>query len=260
VPRARASYRAGTLDRVNIDPQIAAVRASQGAHPIERQMLSEAFVGLPAPTSSPGVNATKQLELAGGEIVFHKPFSGVHVANAIAVGQTDETPPLHKAAAWRLAVALGPPWDEIVVPCVLREYAGEDGSLSLRAIGWPRDMAPTLNPTWCFPAAFFDSLIAQQDRHDGNWRWDGERLTLIDHGYTFALPRAIRNYSDFVAARHRHGAAALLMEEREALARLLSDSDVLGVARFLVPDRAQALADRARLMLQRGEILRPGEF
>jgi len=97
-------------------------------------MLSEAFAGPPAPTTSPGVNATKQLELAGGEIVFHKPFSGVHVANAIAYGQTDETPPLHEAASWRLAVALGAPWDEIVAPCVLREYAGEDGSLSLRLL------------------------------------------------------------------------------------------------------------------------------
>jgi hypothetical protein len=112
-------------------------------------MLNEAFVGAPAPTTSPGVNATKQLEFEGGAIAFHKPFSGVHVANAIAYGQTDETPPLHEAASWRLAVALGPPWDEIVVPCVLREYAGQDGSLSLRAIGWPRDTAPTLNPTWC---------------------------------------------------------------------------------------------------------------
>jgi hypothetical protein len=245
---------------VKIDAQIAAIRASQGARAIEQQMLGEAFAGPPAPTTSPGVNATKQLELASGAIVFHKPFSGVHVANAIAYGQTDETPLLHEAASWRLAVALGPPWDEIVVPCVLREYAGEDGSLSLHAVGWPRDMAPTLNPTWCVPAAFFDSLIAQQDRHDGNWRWDGNRLTLIDHGYTFALPRAILNYSDFVMARHRHAAASLLTEERDTLTRLLSDSDLLGMERFLLPDRAQALADRARLMLQRGEILRPGEF
>jgi hypothetical protein len=245
---------------VKIDAQIAAIRASQGARAIEQQMLGEAFAGPPAPTTSPGVNATKQLELASGAIVFHKPFSGVHVANAIAYGQTDETPPLHEAASWRLAVALGPPWDEIVVPCVLREYAGEDGSLSLHAVGWPRDMAPTLNPTWCVPAAFFDSLIAQQDRHDGNWRWDGNRLTLIDHGYTFALPRAILNYSDFVMARHRHAAASLLTEEHDTLTRLLSDSDLLGMERFLLPDRAQALADRARLMLQRGEILRPGEF
>lgn len=157
-------------------------------------------------------------------------------------------------------MALGPPWDEIVVPCVLREYAGEDGSLSLRAAGWPRDTAPTLNPTWCLPAAFFDSLIAQQDRHDGNWRWDGNRLTLIDHGYTFALPRAILNYSDFVAARHGRGAASLLTEECDALTRVLSNANLLGMARSLEPARAQALADRARRMLNRGEILRPGEF
>lgn len=103
-------------------------------------------------------------------------------------------------------------------------------------------------------------MIAQQDRHDGNWRWDGERLKLIDHGYTFALPGAILNYSDFVVTRHGHGAAGLLTEEREALTCLLSDSDLLGMARFLLSDRAQALADRARLMLERGEILCPGEF
>jgi hypothetical protein len=179
---------------VNIASQIAAVKASQGARAIEQRMLGEAFCGPPAPTSSPGTNTTMQLELAGGEIVFHKPFSGVDIANAIAFGQTNETPPLHEAVAWQLAAVLGPPWQELVAPCVLRDHAGEDGSLSLRASGWPRDAAPTLNPTWCLPAAFFDSLIAQQDRHDGNWRWDGERLTLIDHGYTFALPGAVLNY------------------------------------------------------------------
>jgi hypothetical protein len=245
---------------VNIDSQVAAVKAVQGALPVEQRLLGEAFFGSPAPTSSPGINTTKRLALVGGDVVFHKPFSGVQVANAIAFGQTDETPPLHEVASWRLAVALGPLWEEIIAPCVLREYAGEDGSLSLRASGWPRDTAPTLNPTWCLPAAFFDSLIAQQDRHDGNWRWDGERLKLIDHGYTFALPGAILNYSDFVVARHGHGAAGLLTEERDALTDLISGSDLLGMAKFLLSDRAQALADRARLMLERDEILRPGEF
>jgi hypothetical protein len=245
---------------VNIDSQIAAVKTSQGAFAIEQRMLAEAFSGPPAPTSSPGMNRTRQLELAGGEIVFHKSFSGVDVANAIAFGQTDETPPLHEAVAWRFAAALGPPWRELVAPCVLRDYAGEDGSLSLRASGWPRDAAPTLNPTWCLPAAFFDSLIAQQDRHDGNWRWDGKRLTLIDHGYAFALPGAVLNYSDFVVARHRRGAAGLLTHERDELTRLLGNPDLLGTARFLPPTRAQALADRAKRMLARGEILRAGEF
>lgn len=179
---------------MNIDSQVAALKAAQGALPVEQRMLGEAFVGPPAPTSTPGMNTTKRLALVGGDVVFHKPFSGVQVANAIAFGQTGETPPLHEAASWRLAVVLGPPWEEIVAPCVLREYAGEDGSLSLRASGWPRDAAPTLAPTWCLPAAFFDSLIAQQDRHADNWRWDGSHLTLIDHGYTFALPGAILNY------------------------------------------------------------------
>jgi hypothetical protein len=245
---------------VNIDSQIAAVKATQGALAIEQRMLDAAFSGPPAPTSSPGMNTTKRLELADGEIVFHKPFSGVDVANAIAFGQTDETPPLHEAVAWRLACVLGPPWQELVAPCVLRDYAGEDGSLSLQASGWPRDAAPTLNPTWCLPAAFFDSLIAQQDRHPGNWRWDGKRLTLIDHGYAFAVPGSVLNYSDFVVARQEHGAAALLTQERAALTRLLGDTDLLGMARFLLPERGQALADRAHLMLDRGEILLAGEF
>ena len=193
-------------------------------------------------------------------MVFHKPFSGVHVANALAYGQTHETPPLHEAAAWRLAAALGPPWNELVSSCVLREYAGEDGALSLRAPGWPGDIAATLNPTWCLPAAFFDALTAQQDRHPGNWRWDGSRLSLIDHGYAFALPGQILNHSDLVAVRHRHHATVLLAHERKALERLLDDPEMLGMASILLPERALALADRARRMYVQGEILRPGEF
>jgi hypothetical protein len=245
---------------VNIDSQIEAVRTAQGILAIERQMLDEAFTGPPAPTSSPGVNATKRLALAGGAIVFHKPFSGVHVANALAYGQSDETPPLHDAVGWRLAAALGEPWRNLVSPCVLREYAGEDGSLSLQAQGWPGDLAPTLNPTWCLPAAFFDSLVAQQDRHAGNWRWDGNRLTLIDHGYAFARPGDILNHTDLLEARHRHGAALLLAGERQVLKRLLGDAALLGIAGLLLPDRAEALKERARQMLARDEVLRAGEF
>lgn len=245
---------------MNVDPQVAAVRAAQGTVATEQAMLAEAFRGPPAPTSSPGVNATMKLALANGWTVFHKPFSGVHVANAIAYGQTDETPPLHEAVAWRLAVALGAPWDDLATPCVLRDYGGNDGALSLQAAGWPGDSAPTRNPTWCFPAAFFDSLIAQQDRHSGNWRWDGTRLTLIDHGYAFALPGHILNHSGLVAARHAHGASALVQEERDALNRLLGHPDLLGVRPMLESTRAQALEDRARRMLSTDEILQLGDF
>jgi hypothetical protein len=62
---------------VNIDRQIAAVTAVQGTLAIQPQLLGEAFSGPPAPTSTPGVNATKRLALASGQVVFHKPFSGV---------------------------------------------------------------------------------------------------------------------------------------------------------------------------------------
>jgi hypothetical protein len=136
---------------VKIDSQIAAVKHLQGAMPVERQMLEEAFVRPPAPTSTPGVNATKRLALASGQVVFHKPFSGVHVANALAYGQTDETPPLHDAVGWRLAVAIGSPWQELVAPGVLRDYVGEDGALSLQAPGWPGDPAPTQNQPGVYP-------------------------------------------------------------------------------------------------------------
>ena len=245
---------------MKIDAQIAALRAAQGSLAIEQEMLGESFVGPPAPTSSPGVNATKRLALAGGGTVFHKPFSGVNVVNALAFGQTDETPPLHDAVGWRLAVALGDPWQGLVSPCVLREHAGDDGALSLQASGWPGDLAPTLSPMWCSAAAFFDSLIAQQDRHADNWRWDGSRLTLIDHGYAFARPGDILNHTDLLVARRNHGAAALLDAERWALERLLGNPGLLGIESLLLADRAQALRARAERMLARGEVLGPGEF
>jgi hypothetical protein len=245
---------------MKIETQMAAVRAAQGTLAIERLMLHEAFVGPPSPTSSPGVNATKRLSLSDGTTVFHKPFSGVHVANALAFGQTAETPPLHDAVGWRLAAALGEPWQSLVSPCVLREHAGDDGALSLQASGWPGDLAPTLSPTWCSSAAFFDSLIAQQDRHADNWRWDGSRLTLIDHGYAFARPGDVLNHTDLLVARRNHGAAALLDIERQALERLLESAGLLGIASLLLPDRAQALRERAERMLARDEVLRPGEF
>jgi len=43
------------------------------------------------------------------------------VANSLSYGQTDEMPPLHEAVAWRLAFALGDPWQGMVTPCVLRD-------------------------------------------------------------------------------------------------------------------------------------------
>jgi len=41
---------------------------------------------------------------------------------------------------------------------------------------------------------------------------------------------------------------------------VVGDPALLGLAKFLLDDRARALADRARRMLAQNEVLRPGEF
>jgi hypothetical protein len=236
------------------------VKRVQGAVSPEHAMLNDAFVGPPRSPSSPGLNKTEQLALANGFQVFHKSFSGVNATYAPAYGQGLETPPLHECAAWRLAAELGGPLKGIVTPCVLREYDGEDGSLALRAAGDPNRSEPRQDPAWCDPAALFDSLIAQQDRHGGNYRWDGQRLTLYDHGYTFACPGHLPNNGVFIEERHAQGRAALAGWEQEALQRLIQSPAMLGMVLLLEPHRAGALRSRAEKMLLQGEILAWGDF
>jgi hypothetical protein len=118
-------------------------------------------------------------------------------------------------------------------------------------------------PDDCLAAAFFDSLIGQQDRHRGNYRRDAgnEKLGLIDHGYAFAhLPDQYFNRSVFVEWRWDAARGDLTEAEREALEGLLASGDLHGLERFLLPEEAEALASRAKRMLERGAILDLGEF
>jgi hypothetical protein len=152
----------------------------------------------------------------------------------------------------------------LVAPCVLREIEGEVGSLSAAQRGLSREVEVFERvPDDCLAASFFDSLIAQQDRHRGNYRWDAanEKLGLIDHGFAFAdRSDQYFNQSVFVAWRWETGRAALTHSEREALEGLLASGDLHGLARFLLPEEADALASRAERMLERGTILELGEF
>jgi len=104
--------------------------------------------------------------------------------------------------------------------------------------------------------------IAQQDRHAGNYRWDGdaEKLGLIDHGFAFARPGQYVNQSFFVAWRWARDEQALIDAEQQALRNLLESRDLHGLGRFLLPEEAEALAARADLMLERSSILAVGEF
>ncbi|HEY7967984.1 MAG TPA: hypothetical protein VID68_13255 [Solirubrobacteraceae bacterium] len=185
---------------------------------------------------------------------------GVNVHYATAFGHHRDQLPINECAAWRLAFALGDPLNRIVAPCVMWSYAGEPGSLTRRLEGVSRVLDPfTAVPEQCRAAAFFDALIAQQDRHTGNMRWDAaaRALGLFDHGYAFSLPGHRCNAARFVEWRWSQVAQALEDWEKAALQRLVIDPTLLGLDSILRPERAQALRVRAEHMLLAGELLPP---
>lgn len=214
-------------------------------------------------TATPGVNETYVAFLDHGEVAFHKPFAGISVPNALNFGHHPDEVPINECTAWRLAHGLGPPFSELIPPTVLREIDGQAGSLAAKQHGVPHSGDPfTQAPDQAYAAAFLDSLIAQQDRHTGNYRWHAGRgrLGLIDHGYAFALPGHRCNASIFVGWRWGAGQQNLTQAEASALQSVLQSGDLLGLARFMLPDRATRLEERAQEMLRRGTILALCEF
>ncbi len=235
--------------------------AQQGAHRDERALLDGKpekvvtmkraghFTGS-GPTG--GSNITRRIELDNGVTGFFKPFDGVREDLATGFGQDSSQQSLHEAAAWQLARELGPPWSDVVPPVVIREINGELGSFALARPGKDMVSTPWHTGEWR-QGAFFDSLIGQQDRHPGNYLVSGDRIALIDHGYTFARPGDYRNYSWLVGYRSNED-PALSYDERQALQRMLSSPNLLGMRSMLQPGRADALKDRAERMLGTSKI------
>jgi hypothetical protein len=247
---------------VTLVERVGRLRALQGGNPDERALIDSPVVGYLAVTSTPGLNQTFRVALENRRIAFHKPFAGVDVTAAHTFGHGPTDPPLHECAAWRLAHAVGAPWNALVPCCVLRRISEQEGSLCERAPGRPSTTDPFFDPAQAAPAAFFDSLIAQQDRHAANYRWDdaSNHLMLIDHGYAFARPGDVLNVSAFVDWRWRLGREALESREIEALRSIAQAPDLFGLEGVLELARATALRARAERMLQRGTVLRPAEF
>lgn len=249
---------------MDLQQRVDELEAQQGSPDEDHLIWSPIVLYEPHGTATPGVNSTYYVALEDGREAFHKPFSGVNVPAAEFYGHHPDEPPIHECAAWRLALSLGPPYSRLVAPCVLREIEEEVGSLSAGQRGLSRAVEVfACVPDECLAAAFFDSLIAQQDRHRGNYRWDADndKLGLIDHGYAFASrPDQHFNRSVFVDWRRGEARGELTNAEREALEGVLASGDLYGLARFLIPDEADALASRAERMLERGTILELGEF
>ncbi len=240
--------------------QINVAMSQQGGHRDERALLdgvAENVVTLKRSDESGsgpegGTNTTRRIELHNGVTGYFKPFAGVNGFFAAGFGQDSAQQSLHEVAAWQLAREMGPPWSEVVPPVVVREINGELGSFALARPGKDMVMAPWSTGEWR-ESAFFDSLIGQQDRHPGNYLVSGDRIALIDHGYTFARPGDYKNYS-WLALHRRDSDPALSYDERQVLQRLVSSPSLMGLKEVLQPARAQALKARAERMLATGRI------
>jgi hypothetical protein len=232
---------------------IRAIQTAQGGDRDERALLDGQGVALARPDA--GTNETVRIELNNGRIGFHKPFAGLDNDIAWGFGQDQYLQPVHEAAAWQLAKKMGPPWEDIVPPCVLREMHGKMGSFALERPGviGNRDFESTQD--WKH-AAFFDALIGQQDRHRNNYLTRGDRLTLIDHGYAFSRPGDYLNFSNL---QERRAGEPLTPEEHKVLDRLIADPELFGLRRFLEPARADAVLQRAQRMRESGQLMRAGE-
>jgi hypothetical protein len=210
-----------------------------------------------------GVNTTYQVRLENGLRGYFKPLGGVSARVASDYGHDPAGTLLNECASWQLAKALGPPYSQLVAACVWREFDGVwetiAGSLSRHAGGQPLQLEH--DPPQCNAAALFDALAAQQDRHLGNFLWDQDsrRLTLIDHGYTFARPGDRSNMSYFLDRRHDHQ-PDLYTHELQALRALRDGGGVERIAALLASDRASALSDRLEHMLDTHMLLKPRQF
>lgn len=248
---------------MSLQDQVDALVAQQGPDPREHELLLTPVRDYGTPTSTPGANTTLGVLLDNGTRAFHKTFSGVNVQVAHAYGHHPDQVPINECAAWRLAAALGPPISDLVAPCVMWSHGGEAGALIRGLPGVNLSAEPfTSVPDQCLQAGWFDSLVAQQDRHRGNLRWDAAtgRLGLYDHGYTLALPGQLLNSTDFVRFRWQQGAEDLEAWEVVLLDRLLASGDLLGLQDVLLPDRAAALEARATRMRADRRLLPAGQF
>ncbi|MCL2470371.1 MAG: hypothetical protein FWF25_01320 [Propionibacteriaceae bacterium] len=246
----RAAYSSESWATPNVVEQISAVVKSQGADPRERALLD----GVPVSSQdfSQGVNETVRWEMDTGEVGYFKPFSGIDQSTADVFGQDESFQPIHEAAAWQLAKRLGQPYTDLVPACVLREVKGEMGSFAEARPGVKQDDFRR-SPHW-EDAAFYDDLIGQQDRHAGNYLMDGDRLSLIDHGFTFGNAGDSVNRSEIQQARSALPSRDLTDSERALLTRLVASPSLLGIRRMLSKDRAGALRDRAERMLLLGHV------
>jgi hypothetical protein len=114
-----------------------------------------------------------------------------------------------------------------------------------------------LAPEPVLRAAFFDALIANQDRSRANLLFDAPKddFALIDHGFAFPREGDVMHASILLDWRRRAGVHDLAAVELEALRKLTGHDGLLGLRGYLDPERADGLASRAAKMLDSGRLV-----
>lgn len=206
-----------------------------------------------------GINTTKKIKIGGDdEHGYFKPFADLDHLTAAFYGQDKALQPIHEAAAWQFAKALGPDYTQLISPCIIRQVDGQLGSVSYGQSGrvsqntgismsdLPKEQVNNL--------AFYDALIGQQDRHGGNCIVDNRGVVGIDHGFTFARNRDRVNATKFQSYRKRHE-PELTQNEFQLLVKITKSDNCLGMEKIIGTKRAGSLKRRAEAMLKSGKIL-----
>lgn len=226
-------------------------------------------------TANPGSSSVTQLILsdaAGALEAYHKSLSGIDQVQAGRYGHDPFSVVLNESAAWFIAKIMGPGHRVLVPDVVIRSVwptsAGAHsgfGVVSVGVVGAANHRQPLQDAAFCDRAAFFDAVIAQQDRHMANFRWDATsgRLSLLDNGYAFAAPtpKYLRWASVFVEARHAAGRIQLTADEISILQRLQSEPPVRSwLTNLLNADQVAAFFDRVDRMLGNQQLVGPLEY
>jgi hypothetical protein len=238
--------------------------------PLEESLLIAAPVASRTlqPRTSKHTSTVWRIALDGGlRGYFKAQGSSPYAAN---YGHHPDEVFLNDCAAWRLSQGLGRPFSRLAAPCIVRDIAGETGSLIAhrsKTDDWvPLKELFDRHPDQCRAAAFFDALIGQQDRHDGNYRYDEDRgrIALIDHG--FAFPGGTDhadwyfNNTFFVEERWERTDQALDDFELTALHFLLRSPKMFGLDAILDDARLGRLRERALYMLREERLTEPGQW
>jgi hypothetical protein len=252
--------------------QVDALLVSQGGHADEDELIAAGVVEVRAYRGAADhISDVYEVELESGRCAYFKPTNGPYAQRTPALramasyGHTLMSMTISECAAWQLARRLGPPWEALIAPTVLRFLAlpgrgREVGSLSLAQQGRDRQRGFfQAVPEQVSSGAFFDMLVGQQDRNLGNVLWDERArcIHLIDHAFTFGLPGRPTGELALSVWRWQHGSRDLAEAEARALRDLVAD-DLHGLGSFVEPERAAALERRAETMIETRRALRPG--